>query len=64
MKIKDIVKAGYINKLSFFIEIRNPENNKTKQNIYEVKDMNKRNEIVSKLNYLVVSNWIVNNIIY
>lgn len=56
MKIKDIVKAGYINKLSFFIEIRNPENNKTKQNIYEVKDMNKRNEIVSKLNYLVVSN--------
>ena len=56
MKIKDIVKCGYINKLSFFIEIMLADSKtKTKQNIYEVKNINMRNEIVSKINYLVVS---------
>jgi len=55
MKIKDIIKAGYINKTSFFIEIQNQESKiKTKQNIYEVKNINLRNEIVAKINYLVV----------
>ncbi len=56
IKIADIIKCEYISKGSFLLELILPDNRaKTKQNIYEVKNINIRNEIVSKINYLIVS---------
>ena len=56
-KIKDIVDCGYLSKTMFFISFRNDdmlEHGKIKQTIYEVKNVNIRNEIVAKIKCLIV----------
>ena len=52
-KIKDLQSCGYLSKNMFFIEIKNLDGI-NKQIIYEVKHVNTRNEIVSKIRYLIV----------
>jgi hypothetical protein len=51
-KIKDILSCGYLSNKVFFIEIK--MEGKSKQIIYEVKNVNVRNEIVAKIKYLIV----------
>lgn len=53
-KIRDITNCGYLSKNTFFIECRE-DNGKIKQVIFEVKNVNTRNEIVSKLKHLIVN---------
>jgi ribosomal protein S27E len=52
-RIQDIVNCGYLSTKMFFIEIKCNEA-KNKQIIYEVKQVNTRNEIVAKVKYLMV----------
>ena len=52
-KIKDITNCGYLLNRTFFIEFKI---DKIKQIIYEVKNVNVRNEIVAKIKYLMVKN--------
>ena len=52
-RIRDIVNCGYLSTKMFFIEIKSNEG-KNKQIIYEVKQVNTRNEIVAKVKYLIV----------
>jgi hypothetical protein len=51
-KIKDIINCGYLSNKMFFIELKG--DSKAKQIIYEVKNVNVRNEIVAKIKYLIV----------
>ncbi len=51
-KIKDILNCDYLTNKTFFIEVMNE--GKTKQIIYEVRNINVRNEIVAKIKYLIV----------
>jgi len=53
-RIRDIVNCGIVSNKTFFIDIKTNEG-KNKQIIYEVKQINTRNEIVSKVKYLIVS---------
>lgn len=52
-KIKDIIDCGYLENKLFYINIIN--NDSVKQLLFEVKDINVRKAIVSKLRYLIVS---------
>ena len=54
-KIKDIIECSYLSKTMFFISFK-PDNSelKIKQNIYEVKNADIRNEIVAKIKCLIV----------
>ena len=52
-KIKDIKRIGPIDKKGFFIEMKKNENEEEKKMRFEVKDVNVRNEILAKLNYLI-----------
>ena len=52
-RIKDIVNCGNLSNKMFFIEIKTSDG-KSKQIIYEVKSINTRNEIIAKINYLMV----------
>ena len=54
-KVKDIVDCGILDNRLFYITIRDAETNVEKKTIYEVKSNNIRNEITSKINYLIVS---------
>ena len=52
-KIKDIKRIGPIDKKGFFISMKKNENEEEKKMRFEVKDVNVRNEILAKLNYLI-----------
>lgn len=52
-KTKDIVNCGYLTTRMFFIDLK--DEGKTKQIIYEVKNANIRNEIISKIKYIMVN---------
>jgi hypothetical protein len=52
-RIRDIISCRYLSNKIFFIEIKSNEG-KNKQIIYEVKQVNTRNEIVAKVKYLIV----------
>ncbi len=52
-KIKDIISCGYLSNKTFFVEFK--IDSKNKQIVYEVKNVNVRNEIVAKIKYLMVS---------
>ena len=52
-RIKDIVNCGYLSNKMFFVEIKNNDG-KNKQIIFEVKEVNVRNEIVAKVKFLIV----------
>jgi len=57
-KIKDILDCGFLSKTMFFISFKSDDissDNKIKQTIYEVKNVNIRNEIVAKIKSLIVS---------
>ena len=56
-KIKDITNCGYLSNRTFFIEFK--LEGKLKQIVYEVKNVNVRNEIVGKIKYLMVRRLIV-----
>jgi hypothetical protein len=51
-KIKDIINCGFLSNKTFFIDIK--LETKSKQIVYEVKNVNVRNEIVAKIKYLIV----------
>jgi hypothetical protein len=52
-KIKDITNCDYLTNKTFFIDVKNGD--KIKQIVYEVKNINVRNEIVAKIKYLIVN---------
>jgi hypothetical protein len=51
-KIKDISNCGYLSNKTFFIEFKGE--GKSKQIVFEVKNVNVRNEIIAKIKYLIV----------
>jgi hypothetical protein len=51
-KIKDIINCGFLTNKTFFIDMKTGD--KVKQIVYEVKNISIRNEIVSKIKYLIV----------
>lgn len=51
-KIKDIIECGYLDNKAFYINIFNNDN--VKQLVFEVKDLNIRKTIISKLRFLIV----------
>lgn len=52
-KIKDIINCDALSSRSFFIEFQ--IDGKIKQIVYEVKNINIRNEILAKIKYLMVN---------
>lgn len=52
-KTQDILTCEYLSKKKFVLEME--EEGKSKRLIYEVKTTNIRNEIVSKIKYIIVS---------
>jgi hypothetical protein len=51
-KIKDLISCDYISNKTFYIDVK--AEGKAKRIEYEVKNVNVRNEIVSKIKYLIV----------
>ena len=60
-----MVNVGYLFNKMFYIEIKDEAmlSAKNKQIIYEVKNVNIRNEIVSKLKYLIVKYFFLNTFV-
>ena len=55
-KIKDIKNIGVIDNHKFFILMKKNETEEEKKMVYEVKDINTRNEIMAKLQFLIKLN--------
>ena len=63
-KIKDIKNIGVIDNHKFFILMKKNETEEEKKMVYEVKDINTRNEIMAKLQFLIKLNHENENSIY
>ena len=55
-KIKDIKSCGIVDKKKFYIEMKKNDTEEQKKMIFEVKDVNTRNEILAKLQFLIKLN--------
>ena len=55
-KIKDIKSIGVIDNHKFFILMKKNETEEEKKMVYEVKNINTRNEIMAKLQFLIKLN--------